>query len=120
MVINTEFKKREYVVQFSLFQPEEYLKELDELRKSLPGILKNHRVNVFTESQNLGTGFHIFLYVLLRETGQLDPKQCAIEEGRLLAYVEKLVGKRYTTEPKSLDETQKSLFYARFSCQSKT
>lgn len=111
MRINPEFKKREYVVQFSIFQSEGYLEELDELRKSLSGILKNHRVNVFTESQNFGNGFHIFLYVLLRETKPLDPKQCAVEEGKLLSYVGKLVGDRYTTEPKSLDETQKPLFY---------
>jgi len=114
MKITPEFKKREYVIRFSLFQPEKYLEELDTLRNSLPKLLKNHKVNLVTKTQSLGDGFHISLYVLLKETGYLTPAQCAVEEGRLLGYMERLVGKKYTAGPVLLDEVHNSSkFYIR-------
>ena len=115
MKITPEFKKREYVVRFSLFQPEKYLEELDTLRNSLPKLLKNHKVNIITETQPLGGGFHISLHVLLKETEYLTPDQCAVEEGRLLGYMERVLGKKYTAEPILLDESHNSSkFYIRF------
>jgi len=115
MKTTPELNKREYIVRFSLFQPEKHLEELNTLRDSLPKLLKNHKVNIITKSRPLGNGFLVFLYVLLKETGYLTPTQCAVEEGRLLGYMKRLIGKKYTADPMLLDEIHNpSEFYIRF------
>jgi hypothetical protein len=100
MKTTPQLEKREYAVQFTLFQPEKHLEELNTLRNSLPEILKNHKVNIITESQPYGDGFFVFLYILLKEKKCLGPTQYIEDIGRFLGYVEGLIGDRLTTEPK--------------------
>ncbi len=108
MKITPEFKKRNYTVRFTLFQPEQYLEELNSLRNALPGKLKNHKVKILIESQLYGDGYIISLYVRLRETKNLSLAQHISEMGSFLEYVEGLISDKLTSEPELCDESYKS------------